>query len=70
MPRWLHGLIWAHPLAMRQFSGQTTIEREWDTYNPILSATDATLSCNDAGSSLASGQLSATVAGTKRAART
>lgn len=47
-----------------QFSGQSTIEREWDTYNPILSATDPTLSCNDAGTSLASGQLSATVAGT------
>jgi len=47
-------------------TGQVTIQREWDTYNPITSTTDGTLSCNDGGSSLASGQLSATIAaGTK-----
>ncbi|KAG8853931.1 hypothetical protein FRB96_007940 [Tulasnella sp. 330] len=42
--------------------GQITIQREWDTYNPILSATDPTLACNDNGASLAVGaQLTATM---------
>jgi cellulase len=39
-----------------------TIQRRWDSHNPIQGATDATLSCNNDGSSLASGaQLTATV---------
>ncbi|KAG8877849.1 hypothetical protein FRB98_006520, partial [Tulasnella sp. 332] len=48
-------------------TGQVTIQREWDTYNPILSATDPTIACNDAGQSLAAGsQLTATIqAGSK-----
>ncbi|KAG9014001.1 hypothetical protein FRB94_000198 [Tulasnella sp. JGI-2019a] len=42
--------------------GQVTIQREWDTYNPILSATDPTLACNDNGASLgAASQLTATI---------
>jgi len=43
-------------------TGQTTIQREWDSYNPILDATDPKLSCNLNGDSLGTGQLSATVA--------
>ncbi|TRM70326.1 glycoside hydrolase family 61 protein [Schizophyllum amplum] len=42
-------------------SGQTSIERPYSSYNPIMDAADATIHCNDAGS--ASGaQLTATVA--------
>lgn len=42
-------------------AGQTSIERPYSSYNPILSVTDSTFSCNDNGQ--ASGaQLSATVA--------
>ncbi|KAJ3775066.1 glycoside hydrolase family 61 protein [Lentinula raphanica] len=41
--------------------GQTSIQREWDTYNPITDPTDASLSCNINGATLAE-QLSATVA--------
>ncbi|KAJ7187813.1 glycosyl hydrolase family 61-domain-containing protein [Mycena filopes] len=32
-------------------TGQTTIQRPWATYNPILSATDPTIACNDDGTS-------------------
>ncbi|KAK7031752.1 carbohydrate-binding module family 1 protein [Favolaschia claudopus] len=32
-------------------TGQTTIQRPWSTYNPILDATDATIACNDDGTS-------------------
>ncbi|EGN99889.1 glycoside hydrolase family 61 protein [Serpula lacrymans var. lacrymans S7.3] len=42
--------------------GQSTIQREWDSYNPITDPTDAQLSCNIDGANLGSGQLSATVA--------
>ncbi|KAI0665960.1 glycoside hydrolase [Trametes maxima] len=43
-------------------SGQSSIQREWDTYNPITDPTDSLLACNHNGASLGSGQLSATVA--------
>lgn len=42
--------------------GQSSIQREWDTYNPITDPTDSFLSCNTNGANLGSGQLSATVA--------
>ncbi|EJF65049.1 glycoside hydrolase, partial [Dichomitus squalens] len=46
--------------------GQTSIQREWDTYNPLTDPTDPSLACNSNGASLGSGQLSATVpAGSK-----
>ncbi|KAF7371156.1 Auxilliary Activities Family 9 / Carbohydrate-Binding Module Family 1 protein [Mycena sanguinolenta] len=32
-------------------TGQTTIQRPWSTYNPILDATDPTIACNDDGTS-------------------
>ncbi|KAJ6471866.1 glycosyl hydrolase family 61-domain-containing protein [Mycena sanguinolenta] len=32
-------------------TGQTTIQRSWSTYNPILNATDPTIACNDDGTS-------------------
>ncbi|KAF8890944.1 cellulose-growth-specific protein [Infundibulicybe gibba] len=41
--------------------GQTSIQRPWSSYNPITDATDATLACNDDGTSGAL-QLTATVA--------
>ncbi|KAJ7811220.1 glycosyl hydrolase family 61-domain-containing protein [Mycena olivaceomarginata] len=41
-------------------TGQTSIERPWATYNPILDATDSTIACNDDGTSSAL-QLTATV---------
>ncbi|KAJ7147688.1 glycosyl hydrolase family 61-domain-containing protein, partial [Mycena crocata] len=31
--------------------GQTSIQRPWSTYNPILSPTDPTIACNDDGTS-------------------
>ncbi|KAI0789130.1 glycoside hydrolase [Abortiporus biennis] len=43
-------------------TGQTSIQREWDTYNPLTDPTDPALPCNTNGASLGSGQLSATVA--------
>ncbi|KAH7928784.1 glycoside hydrolase family 61 protein [Leucogyrophana mollusca] len=43
-------------------TGQSSIQREWDTYNPITDPTSGSLSCNSNGASLGSGQLSATVA--------
>ncbi|KAI1795484.1 cellulose-growth-specific protein [Ganoderma leucocontextum] len=47
-------------------TGQSSIQREWDTYNPLTDPTDSFLSCNNNGASLGSGQLSATVpAGSK-----
>ncbi|KAL1945871.1 hypothetical protein VTO73DRAFT_1873 [Trametes versicolor] len=46
--------------------GQTGIQREWDTYNPITDPTDGSLACNTNGASLGSAQQSATVpAGSK-----
>ena len=42
--------------------GQSSIQREWDTYNPITDPTDGSLSCNTNGANLGSGQKSATVA--------
>lgn len=36
-------------------------QREWDTYNPITDPLDPNIACNVDGSSLGSGQLSATV---------
>ncbi|KAI0267150.1 glycoside hydrolase [Gloeopeniophorella convolvens] len=42
-------------------TGQSSIQREWDTYNPITDPTDSLLSCNTNGASLGSGQKSATV---------
>ncbi|KAJ8514314.1 hypothetical protein ONZ45_g8128 [Pleurotus djamor] len=42
-------------------AGQSTIQRSWDTYNPIQDATDPTIGCNDNGAS-SDGQQTATVA--------
>ncbi|KAI0074171.1 glycoside hydrolase [Panus rudis PR-1116 ss-1] len=42
--------------------GQTSIQREWDTYDPIIDPTHPQLSCNINGANLGSGQQSATVA--------
>ncbi|KAI0341425.1 hypothetical protein BDW22DRAFT_1408071 [Trametopsis cervina] len=42
-------------------TGQTTIQRPWSTYNPITTATDPTIACNDDGTSGAL-QLTASVA--------
>ncbi|KAI0762086.1 glycoside hydrolase [Trametes elegans] len=42
-------------------SGQKSIQREWDTYNPLLDPTSSFLACNDNGASLGAGQLSAEV---------
>lgn len=44
-------------------AGQSSIQREWDSYNPITNPTDASIACNINGASLGSGQLSATVPG-------
>ncbi|KAF8175812.1 cellulose-growth-specific protein [Pholiota molesta] len=41
-------------------TGQSSIERPYSSYNPILSVSDSTFSCNDNGQASA-GQLSATV---------
>ncbi|KAI0313005.1 glycoside hydrolase family 61 protein B [Amylostereum chailletii] len=41
--------------------GQVSIQREWDSYDPITEPTDPNLSCNVNGASLGSGQQSATV---------
>ncbi|KAK7443768.1 Esterase/lipase/thioesterase [Stygiomarasmius scandens] len=41
--------------------GQSTIQRPWATYDPILDATDSTIACNDDGTAGGS-QLTATVA--------
>ncbi|KAF9450431.1 lytic polysaccharide monooxygenase [Macrolepiota fuliginosa MF-IS2] len=42
--------------------GQVSIQREWDTYDPITDPNSSVLSCNTNGANLGSGQLSATVA--------
>ncbi|KAH8080252.1 glycoside hydrolase family 61 protein [Cristinia sonorae] len=42
-------------------AGQTSIQREWDTYDPITDPTSASLPCNINGASLGAGQQSATV---------
>ncbi|KAI0372803.1 glycoside hydrolase [Pilatotrama ljubarskyi] len=47
-------------------AGQVSIQREWDTYNPITDPSDSFLACNSNSASLGSGQQSATVpAGSK-----
>ncbi|KAI0779690.1 glycoside hydrolase [Fomes fomentarius] len=47
-------------------SGQSSIQREWDTYNPLTDPSDSFLACNNNGGSLGSNQKSATVpAGSK-----
>lgn len=38
------------------------LQREWDSYDPIIDPTDGSLACNKNGATLGSGQLSATVA--------
>ena len=43
-------------------SGQSTIQREWDTYDPITNPSDGSLACNKNGASLGANQKSATVA--------
>ncbi|KAH9929537.1 cellulose-growth-specific protein [Epithele typhae] len=48
-------------LAYNTPTGQTSIQREWDTYNPITDPTDSSLACNANGANLGSGQQSATV---------
>ncbi|KDQ28096.1 glycoside hydrolase family 61 protein [Pleurotus ostreatus PC15] len=48
-------------LAYNPPTGQKSIQREWDTYNPITDPLDPNIACNVDGSSLGSGQLSATV---------
>ncbi|THH18544.1 hypothetical protein EW146_g2456 [Bondarzewia mesenterica] len=66
-----HGGVLAYSLAGKYYNGflayntpvgQSSIQREWDTYNPITDPTDSSLSCNIDGASLGTGQLSATVA--------
>nr|AFO72233.1 glycoside hydrolase family 61 protein B [Heterobasidion parviporum] len=66
-----HGGVLAYSLVGTWYSGfvpyntptgQSTIQREWDTYNPITDPTDASISCNTNGASLGSAQKSATVA--------
>ncbi|KAF8893794.1 glycoside hydrolase family 61 protein [Infundibulicybe gibba] len=42
--------------------GQKTIQREWDTYDPITNPTDGSIACNKNGANLGSNQLTATVA--------
>ncbi|EIW81813.1 glycoside hydrolase family 61 protein [Coniophora puteana RWD-64-598 SS2] len=42
--------------------GQSSIEREWDTYDPIEDPTNAKMSCNIDGANLGAGQLYATAA--------
>ncbi|KAB5589490.1 Glycoside hydrolase [Ceratobasidium theobromae] len=43
-------------------TGQTTIQREWDSYDPITDVTNSKLSCNAAGSIMPNGgQLTATI---------
>ncbi|GLB37461.1 putative glycosyl hydrolase family 61 [Lyophyllum shimeji] len=46
--------------------GQTTIQREWDSYDPITTPASGNLACNANGASLGSAQLSATVAAGSR----
>ncbi|KAJ3575097.1 hypothetical protein NP233_g1323 [Leucocoprinus birnbaumii] len=41
--------------------GQSSIQREWDTYDPITNPTDSLLACNHNGASLGSGQKTAAV---------
>jgi len=48
-------------LAYNTPTGQTSIQRQWATYNPITTVTDAGLACNDPGT-VTDPQLSATVA--------
>ncbi|EIW82545.1 hypothetical protein CONPUDRAFT_180590, partial [Coniophora puteana RWD-64-598 SS2] len=43
-------------------TGQSTIQREWDSYDPIQDPTDSYMSCNEDGANLGSGQEYATVA--------
>ncbi|KAF8596646.1 cellulose-growth-specific protein [Ceratobasidium sp. AG-I] len=43
-------------------TGQSTIQREWDTYDPITDTTNSKLSCNTLGSIMpGSGQLTASI---------
>ncbi|EIW81812.1 glycoside hydrolase family 61 protein [Coniophora puteana RWD-64-598 SS2] len=42
--------------------GQSSIQREWDTYDPIQDPTDSYMSCNTNGANLGSDQLYATAA--------
>ncbi|PFH48799.1 carbohydrate-binding module family 1 protein [Amanita thiersii Skay4041] len=42
--------------------GQSTIQRQWATYDPITDPTASTVACNNDGSTLPSGQLTATIA--------
>ncbi|KAF9465058.1 glycoside hydrolase family 61 protein [Collybia nuda] len=42
--------------------GQISIQREWDTYDPITNPTSGTIPCNTNGANLGANQLSATVA--------
>ncbi|KAK7692771.1 hypothetical protein QCA50_004404 [Cerrena zonata] len=42
--------------------GQSSIQREWDSYDPIIDPMHPQISCNLNGANLGSGQLSATVA--------
>ena len=42
--------------------GQSTIQREWDVYDPITDPTSEYMSCNTNGASLGANQLYATVA--------
>ncbi|KAF5354661.1 hypothetical protein D9756_005332 [Leucocoprinus leucothites] len=41
--------------------GQTSIQREWDSYDPITNPTDGSLACNKNGATLGSGQQTAAV---------
>ena len=59
--RYLLGHIFHRFKAYNSPTGQSSIQREWDTYNPLTDPTDSFLSCNTNGANLGSGQLSATV---------
>ncbi|EIW81877.1 glycoside hydrolase family 61 protein [Coniophora puteana RWD-64-598 SS2] len=49
-------------VAYNTATGQSSIQREWDTYNPIQDPTSSYMSCNTNGANLGSGQEYATVA--------
>ncbi|KAF7428622.1 hypothetical protein PC9H_007849 [Pleurotus ostreatus] len=57
----IRGTTYPGFLAYNPPTGQKSIQREWDTYNPITDPLDPNIACNVDGSSLGSGQLSATV---------
>jgi len=63
----INGVYYGGFKAYNTATGQSTIQREWDSYNPITDTTSTYLSCNTLGSIMpGTGQLSAsTTAGAK-----